>query len=72
MGDPRVVCQGVGAAPRELFLAVRDDLFLVLRVPVLDPLRADVVDAVGEGHTLTHVAARGVAELAGATLGKLG
>ena len=50
---------------------MRDDLFFVRGVPLLDPLWTDVMDAIRESDALPQVSARRLAELAGAPVGKL-
>ena len=50
---------------------MRNDLFLVLGVPILDSCWTDVMDSISESDALTQVPARGFAELAGAPFGKL-
>ena len=51
---------------------MRNNLFLVFRVPFFDPLGADVMDAIRERDAFTQVPARGLAELTGAPVDKLG
>jgi hypothetical protein len=50
---------------------VWNDFFLVLGVPLLDPFRADVMDAVRESYAFTHIPTGWFAELTRAPFGKL-